>query len=254
VFRVERIIYKAILFNAQRYSHTNGRAETNFRRIKNFMRTAEARPSSFFAETVETLHLNGHFNLEDIIYVLNLCTGVTNLGCYAHFSVADPEATNQIYHCIRSLRLQRLFIPEETLEGLISSSAPNSLLFQLTHLAIIDGFVRPPQLAQFKTLTHLAVLFNHASSFIGGVTTALMSPRIAMIVVMVKSSQSSHEAKNLLKRDHITDPRVIVFTLPTAVQFFFKDDVWDLAAEFPDEEEMPPSASYMLNPNRCPKL
>jgi hypothetical protein len=237
-------MYKAILFSTQRFSPTGGPINADLQPIKNFMRTAEIRPSSFFAETVETLHLNGYFNLEDIIYVLNLCTGVTNLGCYSCFPIGEPEATNQIYHCIRSLRLQRLFILEETLEDLISSSAPNSLLFQLTHLAVINGFMKSPySLAQFKALTHLAVLFDRTGGFIVGVATALVSPRISMIVVMVNNSQSSHEAMDMLKRERITDPRVVVFTLPTALRFFFDDDVWDLAAEFPDEEEMPPSAS-----------
>ncbi|KAG6850407.1 hypothetical protein H0H93_013632 [Arthromyces matolae] len=111
----ERIIYRELYFSGQRYFH-RGDSPDKPTPLQQFKVVLDARPPAFFAEYVRSLHFDGSADLDDIIPVIQACTGVTNFGMYASFD--GPKAL-EVARLVHSLPLDTLFISNRNLATLL---------------------------------------------------------------------------------------------------------------------------------------
>ncbi|KAG6845210.1 hypothetical protein H0H87_012537 [Tephrocybe sp. NHM501043] len=283
-FMAERIIYRELFFSGQRLYHRGDTAKPT--PLQMFKVALETRPPEFFAEYVRALHFDGTCVAEEILPIVQVCTGVTNFGMYA--SIEGPR-TVEIARLVHSLPLHTLFISNTNLTALLAhdtvqtpthtkatpedpnADAPNtseaqtdadsdaniddsftqvnhdapealleplpsSSLHKLQRLGIVDGFEYPAR--RFPALTHLALIPDAEDRIIKHVRTALSDPRIESIVVMLNYVNAPRQIKTLRALRDITDSRVVIFTLPVSPTRYLEDDLWDLANEFPDEEQL----------------
>jgi hypothetical protein len=239
MYRIEQIIYREIWFVGEPSIYSFGPQDSRVSQIKKFLVAVDARPASFFVERVKAVHFSGHFEEDDTVQrVLAACSRVTNLGFYVRLRSETPTG---VYNLVHSLYLERLFVGSEILEGLLADNPPaDSSLSKITHLCVVSGSVNQPQLLHFPKLTHLALLSDFEGNFASPLKHALSHARVKCIVVMVNSRSSSNstaQAREVLKLHKIDDPRIVIFTLPMSQKIFYDDDIWDLANEFPDEED-----------------
>lgn len=244
--RVEHVIYRDILFNGQRYFQQGTGADT-LSTLQKFKRTMEIRPATFFAEYVKTLHFDGNYTVDEIMPVLQVCTGVTNFGCYSRL---EGDNTQQVYQFVHSLSLDRLFVSQDNLNALLQLgiSETDSLLHKIKYLAVVDGWNFP--FRRFPDLTHLAVVPDFEGQFVKQVKHALSLPQIVSVVIMLNYASSSRQTNTLQELRDIEDPRLVNFTLPLSQKRFIEDDLWDLAMTFPDEEqplgELIPKSEFII--------
>ncbi|KAG6861652.1 hypothetical protein C0995_013654 [Termitomyces sp. Mi166 len=273
----ERVIYRELYFSGQRYLHSDPSDKDQLRRFKVAL---EARPPSFFAEYVRALHFDGTFNVEDILPIVQVCTGVTNFGMYASFE--GPRAL-EIVRIVHSLPLHTLFISNKNLAALLTLDVPlessetedlasmenntihetsaagshvhgtsndatsaipdrealltKSSLHTLKRLGLVDGSKYPAE--RFPALTHLALIPDLEDMVTQQVKPSLEKMCIKSIVVMLNSMDIPRQTRTLRKLRNIPDPRLVLFTLPLSPSRYMEDDLWDLANEFPDEEQPP---------------
>ncbi|RDB24252.1 hypothetical protein Hypma_008624 [Hypsizygus marmoreus] len=238
---IEQIIYREIfLMNNHHlgFFHSHDDGANSLTLLQKFTRTMETRPASFFADHVKTLHFDGPFVVATILSILKVCTGVTNLGCYARIEVPEDQSdttTEPVYRAIHTLPLQRLFISQENLDALLQVDVSDSLLKNVTHLAVVDGWNFHP--SRFPNLTHLAVIPDVDGRFATYVKQALANTQIVSVVAMLNYVNSTKTSKPLQELKDSADPRFVVFTLPLSEKRFIEDDLWDLAMEFPDEDQ-----------------
>jgi hypothetical protein len=282
--RIERIIYREIIFTCHRYDSSDPEKDPLVR----FKATIAARPPSFFADHVKTLHFEGSsFTVESILPVLEVCTGVTNFGCYAtftkskqghyhHGSTAGDDddgkpGPSKIYEYIQSLALERLFITQDNLAELLQLPNPAPAengdprgILRVTHLAITNGWKVP--FGRFPRLTHWALMpdteacvpkvrrvlgktaasdENAAGGSVDDRADTQQNNQIQCVVAMLNDLRARTTTAAKQLRE-IVDPRLVQFTLPVSNRKFIEDDLWDLAMEFPDEE-MPVSEYLPLH-------
>ncbi|KAF5386993.1 hypothetical protein D9615_001969 [Tricholomella constricta] len=233
----ERIIYRELFFNGQRISRQQ---ENNPNALEKFTVALEARPASFFAEYVKSLHFDGNFISEHILPIIQACTGITNFGLYAALNDGvdtDHSATEEVYRAIHTLPLETLFISTSHLTLLLQQCTPaSSCLLTLPRLGLTDGCEYPA--ARFPALTHLA-LVPGSERAVPPIYAALANPRIVSVIATFSyAAIPRHNAMLRALRDiRAADPRLVLFTLPVSPTRYIEDDLWDLANEFPDEEQ-----------------
>ncbi|KAF8061666.1 hypothetical protein FPV67DRAFT_1509855 [Lyophyllum atratum] len=236
----ERIIYRELFFNSQRLYDRSGRKNEDPTTISKFMIAVHARPPAFFAEYVKSLHFHGSFPPEQIVPILQVCTGVTNLGLYATF---DGEDLGEIYKRSLALPLHTLFVSTKNLTALFEAqdaagTGERSTLRKLPRLGLVDGWEYPAR--RLPALTHLALVPDFQNKALPHVHDALANTRIQSVVVMLNYVNRPKQAGTLqaLRDVSTTDARLVMFTLPVVPTRFIEDDLWDLANEFPDEEQV----------------
>lgn len=246
--RIEQIMYKEIWFVGEPSIYNFGSPGVRESHIQRFLSTVDTRPANFFVERVKTVHFSGYFDEEESVRrVLVACNGLTNLGLY--FRVRG-EASPEISKLVHSLSLERLFVGSDMLDHILSQIPDSdSCLSNITHLSVVSGNLKQLHLLSFPNLTHLALLSDSEGNFASPLKHARSQPRVKSIVVMISSRPHSHstlQAREVLKLHHINDSRIVIFTLPMSQKIFFDDDIWDLANEYPDEEEPLVGRSYFL--------
>ncbi|KAG6868220.1 hypothetical protein C0993_006083 [Termitomyces sp. T159_Od127] len=271
----ERIIYRELYFSGQRsFHHPYGDAPNKPSQLQRFKVALEARPPSFFAEYVRALHFDGICNVEDVLPVIQVCTGVTNFGMYASFN--GPRAP-EIMRIVHSLPLHTLFISNKNLAALFTFAIPSvnedsassmdehtegesretsseimdsdappvtlteSSLQTLRRLGLVDGSEYPTE--HFPALTHLALIPDLEGRVVKQLEASLENRNIESVVVMLDFINAPRQTKTLRRLRDITDPRLVLFPLPVSPSRYIEDDLWDLANEFPDEEQ-PLSKSF----------
>ncbi|KNZ80203.1 hypothetical protein J132_06709 [Termitomyces sp. J132] len=274
----ERIIYRELYFNGQQSYHVlHGDVPDNPTQLQKFKVALEARPPSFFAEYVRALHFDGTYNVEDILPVVQVCTGVTNFGMYA--SLEGPRVL-EIVRIVHSLPLHTLFISHTNLTTLLILDAPlepsetespatsprkhitpetsadagsqmhngmnpqsevpltlltTSSLHTLKRLGLVDCSKYPTK--RFPALTHLALVPDFEDEVLQQIKTSLENMCIESIVVMLNFLNAIRQTITLRKLRDIADSRLVLFTLSESSLRYIEDDLWDLANEFPDEEQ-----------------
>ncbi|KAG6898241.1 hypothetical protein C0992_002255 [Termitomyces sp. T32_za158] len=268
----ERIIYRELYFSGQRsYHHLSHNTSNKPLQLQRFKVVLEARPPAFFAQYVRALHFDGICDVEDVLPIIQVCTGVTNFGMYASFE--GPRAP-EIMRIVHSIPLHTLFVSNKNLTALFTlytplessvnegsstsaekhaergshetsseitdSKAPlarstQSSLHTLRRLGLVDGFEYPTE--HFPALTHLALSPDFEDKVLHQVKAALENSRIESVVVMLNFINAPRQTKTLRRLRENTDSRLILFTLPVSPSRYIEDDLWDLANEFPDEEQ-----------------
>ncbi|KAG6907462.1 hypothetical protein DXG01_008846 [Tephrocybe rancida] len=282
----ERIIYRELFFSGQRLYH-RGDSSDKPTPLQKFQVALDARPPEFFAEYVRALHFDGTYNAEEILPIIQACSGVTNFGMYA---AIEGLGAIEVARLVHSLPLHTLFVSEKNLTTLLSldvaptkpqiesvpeatetdapdvdtqdtenpsvdpavikdaaedaaeaateappAPLPSTCLHKLQRLGLVDHYDYPAR--RFPALTHLAIIPDLEDKVIRHVRAALADRRIESLVMMLNYVNAPRQTKTLRLLRDITDPRLVLFTLPVSPTRFIEDDLWDLANEFPDEEQ-----------------
>ncbi|GLB35502.1 hypothetical protein LshimejAT787_0210670 [Lyophyllum shimeji] len=268
----ERIIYHDLYFNGQGQRHPHPHSHFNHASSsssgadpqlppfqKFITHTLPARPAAFFAEYVKRLHFDGTFSAAQILPVLRACTGVANLGVYAALDkgpgpgdgdgAQEAEEEQEVWRLVHALPLATLFISSENLTSLLATPPPQSSLQHLARLGLTDAWDVP--LARFPAVTHLALVPDVEGQVLASVRAALSVPgeRIQQVVVMLNHLYAPRQTRTrtlTALRDLAESEgegkgagagRMVLFTLPVSPRRYVEDDLWDLAREFPDEEQ-----------------
>ncbi|KAG6853025.1 hypothetical protein C0991_007396 [Blastosporella zonata] len=266
----ERIIYHNIFFSGQLM-----RDRADKTPLQKFRDTLEARPAAFFAEYVRGLHFDGACTAWEILRVVKVCTGVKNFGIYANIEGPDALEIARIVHAlplhtlfISNKNLAELLtldvespplptdneesnkidepdadmtqtddsVPDQIKQGRPPlPPVPSSSLHTLQRLGIVDGFQYPSR--RFPALTHLALMYNSDDQIIKHVHKALNDTRIESLVIMLNYLNAPHQMGTLRTLWDIIHPKLVLFTLPFSPTCYIDDDLWDLANEFPDEDQ-----------------
>ncbi|KAG5641101.1 hypothetical protein DXG03_005988 [Asterophora parasitica] len=258
----ERIIYRELFFDA--HHNVYQREYSTPTPLEKFQVAISARPASFFAEYVRSLHFVGRSSPSQILPIIHACSGVTNFGLYATWDaeyssrgwVSDDDDEDedreqlawnhpraQVYQAIHALKsLDTLFISGSHIPALLKqlpADTSTSSLTTLSRLGLTDAHEYPAE--HFPALTHLALLPEAEGRVIPSVAAALekSNPRIKSIIAMLNYANTPRETATLqaLRDVRATDERLVLFTMPVSATRYIEDDLWDLANEFPDEDQ-----------------
>ncbi|KAF5375489.1 hypothetical protein D9757_009938 [Collybiopsis confluens] len=212
-----------------------------------FLRTLVAKPTKFFAERVKNLQLSYSVTLNEAQKILDVCTGLTQLVCWAeschvHGWLRTYFTPSYISDLTRlSLKLEMLTEAEKI------PTFSDEIFQRLTHLEIV---LPPPLhigrlidwtgLVSLPNLKHLTVgdVFSWDHLYLLPVLRDLLDHSLTLetLVVITKEPQML-EALNVENYD---DPRLVIFPrfnwpmdLPTYWQKMYTGqlDSWDLSIE-----------------------
>ncbi|KAG5653942.1 hypothetical protein H0H81_009058 [Sphagnurus paluster] len=227
--RADHLIYRNLFFT-RKVGHFRREGDGSTA-LQKFGVVLEARPASFFASHVRSLHFDGDHSSEKILPVIRVCTGVSDFGLYA--TIGGPTA-NEVYRLVHTLPLKTLFISSANLALLCEHEPATSCLKTLQRLALVDTWTYPAR--KFPALTHLALAPDFDSLAVTAVKAALAMPQIVSVVAMLTYVNTPRQSETLQALRALAGQRFVLFTLPVSPTRYIEDDLWDLANEYPDEE------------------